>query len=131
MYSEDLRIPWKGRNVYLPVADPFKSAGCFLQDLQELVRELWNQHSKVSPQLWAELTPEEGSAAARTIQQLQGHRGVHVLPPVFAVSGHRNLPVRPFAGEVDANARDHGRAVLQAERGQVQTVTWRDTQPEG
>lgn len=38
------------RNVYLPVPNPFQSTGRFLQDLQELVCELWNDDSQMNPQ---------------------------------------------------------------------------------
>lgn len=63
------------------------------------------------------------SNTKRTVQQLQGHRGVHVLPPVLPVRGHRDLPVGPFAGEMDAHTSHDGGTVLQAERGQMQTVS--------
>lgn len=45
---------------------------------------------------------------------------------MFAIRGHRDLPVGPFAGEMDAHTGHDGRTILQAERGQVQT-TWQDT----
>lgn len=54
-----------------------------------------------------------------TIQQLKGDSIVHILPPVLAVCGDWDLPVGPLAGQVDANAGHDGRAVLQAECGQV------------
>lgn len=65
-------------------------------------------------------------SAARTIQQLQRHRGVHVLPPVLAVGGHWDLPVGPLAGQVDADAGHDGGAVLQAEGGEVEAATGAD-----
>lgn len=46
---------------------------------------------------------------------------------MLAISGHRDLPVGPFAGKMDANTGHDGGAVLQAEGGQVQTGTRGDT----
>lgn len=63
-----------------------------------------------------------GSSTARTIKQLQGDGGVHVLPPVLSVCRYRDLPVGPLAGEMDAHTGHNGRTVLQAKRGQVQTA---------
>lgn len=62
---------------------------------------------------------------ALTVQQLQRDGAVHVLPPVFTVRGHGDLPVGPLAGQVDADARDHRGPVLQAEGGEVQTARGR------
>lgn len=60
-----------------------------------------------------------------TIQQLKGHRGVNILPPVFAVCGNGNLPVGPFAGQMNTNTSHNGWAVLQAECSQVETAAKR------
>lgn len=57
-----------------------------------------------------------------TIQQLKCDCGINILPPVFAISRNGDLPVGPFAGEMDANAGYNGWTVLQAEGGQVQTA---------
>lgn len=63
-----------------------------------------------------------------TIEKLQGDRVVHVLPPVFPVSGDRDLPVGPFTGQVDADAGDDCGLVLQAERGEVEAVGGKTTE---
>lgn len=47
---------------------------------------------------------------------------VHVLPPVFPICGHGDLPVGPLTGQVDADACNNGGPVLQAEGGEVQTA---------
>lgn len=60
-----------------------------------------------------------------TIQQLKGHCGVNILPPVFAVCGNRNLPVGPFTGQMNTNTSYNGRTVLQAECSQVKTAAMR------
>lgn len=57
-----------------------------------------------------------------TIKKLQRDRVVHVFPPVFPVSGDRDLPVGPFTGQVDADAGDDCGFMLQAERGEVEAA---------
>lgn len=63
----------------------------------------------------------------RTIEQLQRDGAVHVLPPVFPICGHGDLPVGPLTGQVDADAGDDRGPVLQAEGGEVQTAGGDDT----
>lgn len=58
----------------------------------------------------------------RTVQQLQGHRAVHIFPPVFPIRGNRNLPVGPLTGQVDTHTGNNCGPVLQAEGGEVQTA---------
>lgn len=59
---------------------------------------------------------------ARTVQQLQRHRAVHILPPVFPICGNRNLPVGPLTGQMDTHTGNNCGPVLQAEGGEVQTA---------
>lgn len=66
--------------------------------------------------------PFRGRSGALTVQQLQRHGAVDVLPPVLAVGRHGDLPVGPLAGQVDTDAGNHGGPILQAECGEVQTV---------
>ena len=53
---------------------------------------------------------------------MQRHSAVHILPPVFAICGHRDFPVGPFTGQVDADACDDCGPILQAKGGEVQTA---------
>lgn len=57
-----------------------------------------------------------------TIQQCERDGAVQILPPVFPISGDRDLPVGPFTGQVDADAGDDCGLVLQAERGEVEAA---------
>ena len=54
-----------------------------------------------------------------TVKQLQGDGVVHVLPPMFSISGNWNLPVGPLASQVNAHTGDHGGLVLEAEGSEV------------
>lgn len=54
-----------------------------------------------------------------TIKQLEGDRVVHVLPPVFSISGNGNLPVGPLTSQVNANTGDHCGLVLEAKGSEV------------
>lgn len=57
-----------------------------------------------------------------TIQQCERDGAVQILPPVFPISGDRDLPVGPFTGQVDADAGDYCGLVLQAEGGEVEAA---------
>lgn len=57
-----------------------------------------------------------------TVQQCERDGAVQILPPVFPISGDRDLPVGPFTGQVDADAGDDCGLVLQAERGEVEAA---------
>lgn len=43
---------------------------------------------------------------------------------MFPVSGNRDLPVGPLAGQMYAHTGDHCGLVLEAEGGEVQTEEW-------
>lgn len=57
-----------------------------------------------------------------TVQQCERDGAVQILPPVFPISGDRDLPVGPFTGQVDADAGDDCGFMLQAERGEVEAA---------
>lgn len=57
-----------------------------------------------------------------TIKQLKSDRIVHVLPPVFSISGDRNLPVGPLTSQMDANAGNHRGLVLEAKCSEVEAA---------
>lgn len=54
-----------------------------------------------------------------TIKQLKGDRVVHVLPPMFSISGNWNLPVGPLTSQVNAHTGNHRGLVLEAEGSEV------------
>lgn len=57
-----------------------------------------------------------------TIEKFKCNWAVHILPPVLSIGGNRDLPVGPFAGQVNTDAGDDCGLVLQAEGGEVQTA---------
>lgn len=57
------------------------------------------------------------------LEELGGDRRVDVREPLLLLVRQRDLPVGPLARQVDAEAGDHRRFVLQAHCGQMQTGT--------
>lgn len=62
---------------------------------------------------------KENTSFNLTIKQLESDRVVHVLPPVFSVSGNWDFPVGPLTCQVYANTGDHRGLVLEAEGSEV------------